>query len=92
MLAHYKVLELKLLPGGKYLVASAKDSCSYRFFILLFCLDHPNGYHALARAPMRSRAYNIHAKYMKHDCGNGPEYGIMIAYVWRSFRAGAPAK
>lgn len=91
MLAHYKVLELKLLPGGKYLVASVKDSCSYRFFIVVFCLDHPQGYQALARAPTKSRAYNLQAKYMTYDSGSGPEQGIMIAYVRRTFKADGPA-
>lgn len=92
MLAHYKVLELKLLPGGKYLIASVKDSCSYRFFIMVFCLDHPKGHQALARAPTKSRAYNLQAKYMTLDSGSGPEQGIMIAYVRRGFKADGPAK
>lgn len=92
VLAHYKVLELKLLPGGKYLVASVKDSCSYRFFIMVFCLDHPNGYQALARAPTKSRAYDLQAKYVTYNSGSGPEQGIMIAYIHRTFAANGPAK
>ncbi|RDB19512.1 hypothetical protein Hypma_013479 [Hypsizygus marmoreus] len=86
-LAHYNVLDLKLLPGGKYLIASVKDSSSYRFFIVVFCLDHPKGPHAMARLPTRARAYYMQAKYMKYQ---GQDV-IMLAYVIRTFEDGGPA-
>ncbi|RDB19504.1 hypothetical protein Hypma_013473 [Hypsizygus marmoreus] len=84
---HYHVLDLQLLPGGKYLLASVKDSSSTRFFIIVFCLDHPKGPHPLARLPTRSRAYHMQAKYMKFE----GKHVIMVAYNIRAFEGGAPA-
>ncbi|GLB43621.1 hypothetical protein LshimejAT787_1401330 [Lyophyllum shimeji] len=82
---HYHVLDMKLLPGGKYLVASVRDA--YRFFIVLYCLDHPKGPHALARFATQMKAFNLQAKYMTFQ----GKPVIMIAYVRRSFHDGGPA-
>lgn len=84
MMAHYQVLDMKLLPGGKFLVASVKDSSNYHFYIVIFTLDHPKGPRALARVPTHVKAFHLQAKYMKH---NGVQ-GVMIAYVRRTFRDG----
>jgi hypothetical protein len=86
--AHYKVLEMKLLPGGKYLIASVKDAYSYRFFVIVYHLDHPNGYQALARAPTHGKAFDLQAKYNMVD----GEQGILIAFVRRRFQSRGPAK
>ncbi|KAJ6520192.1 hypothetical protein C8R45DRAFT_52401 [Mycena sanguinolenta] len=81
---HHRVAEMRLLPGGKFLVASLRDSSSHRYYITLFCLDHPKGNRAVARVPTLSKAYDLQAKYMKY---NGA-HGIMIAYTRRRFRNG----
>ncbi|KAF8079203.1 hypothetical protein FPV67DRAFT_1616907 [Lyophyllum atratum] len=82
---HYHVLDMKLLPGGRYLIASVRDA--YRCFIVVYCLDHPNGPHALARFPTQMKAFNLQAKYMNYQ----GKPVIMIAYVRRSFQEGGPA-
>ncbi|KAF7303113.1 hypothetical protein MKEN_01274800 [Mycena kentingensis (nom. inval.)] len=79
--AHHRTLEMSLLPGGKFLIASVRDLASYRYYLTLFSLDHPDGPRAVARLPTKSKAYDLHAKYFKYD----GKQGIMIAYTRRSF-------
>ncbi|KAJ7651602.1 hypothetical protein DFH06DRAFT_548148 [Mycena polygramma] len=84
MKSHHRVLDMKLLPGGKFLLASVRDLASHWYYITLFSLDHPKGNRAVARVPTTSRAYDLQAKYMKY---NGT-HGIMVAYTRRMFRNG----
>lgn len=84
--ASLQVLDMKLLPGGKYLVASIRDR--YRFFIALYHLDHPCGPHILARCQTPTKADQLQAKYLKYQ----EKPVIMIAYVCRVLEEGGPAK
>ncbi|KAG6883953.1 hypothetical protein C0993_002530 [Termitomyces sp. T159_Od127] len=84
--ASLEVLDMKLLPGGKYLIASVRDD--YRFFIALYHLDHPRGPHILARCQTPTKAYKLQAQYMRYE----GKPVIMIAYVCRVLQEGAPAK
>jgi len=84
----YKIIDLKLLPGGKFLVASAKDRCNYRFYILLFALDLMHGSRLIARLPTFFKAYDLQVQYM--DYRSRP--GIMVSYTRRRFQNGAPIK
>ncbi|KAE9401917.1 hypothetical protein BT96DRAFT_572810 [Gymnopus androsaceus JB14] len=79
--AFNEVLEMKLLPGGQYMVASVKDSSSRRFYICIFCLDHPEpNYPPLARLPVPSKAFNLEARFLPHE----GRQGITIMYSQRS--------
>ncbi len=82
----YKIIDLKFLPGGKFLVASAKDRLNYRFYILVYALDVMYGSRLLARLPTYFKVYDLQARYM--DYGNRP--GIMISYTRRRFKYGVP--
>lgn len=82
----YKIIDLKLLPGGKFLIASAKDRCNYRFYILVYALDLMFGSRLIARLPTFFKVYDLQAKYM--DYRKRP--GIMISYTRRRFQNGAP--
>ncbi|KAJ7897250.1 hypothetical protein B0H14DRAFT_398673 [Mycena olivaceomarginata] len=82
--AHHRVLDMKLLPGGKFLIASVRDLSSHRYYITLFSLDHPQGNRAVARVPTISKAYDLQAKYMKYKGA----HGIMVAYTRRTFKNG----
>ncbi|KAJ6609327.1 hypothetical protein B0H10DRAFT_1954660 [Mycena sp. CBHHK59/15] len=82
--AHHRVLDMQLLPGGKFLVASVRDLSSHRYYITLFSLDHPKGNRAVARVPTVSKAYDLQAKYIKF----GETQGIMVAYTRRTFKNG----
>ncbi|KAJ6601456.1 hypothetical protein DFH09DRAFT_564208 [Mycena vulgaris] len=84
MEAHHRVLDMKLLPGGKFLIASVRDLSSHRYYITLFSLDHPKGNRAVARVPTISKAYDLQAKYMKYKGA----HGIMISYTRRTFKNG----
>jgi hypothetical protein len=79
-----QVLAMKVLPGGKYLVASVGDSEGHRYAIIVYVLDHPTrGSVALAKTPTKSKAYNLQAKYMTWD----EVQGISIAYIRRKFKS-----
>ncbi|KAJ6575495.1 hypothetical protein B0H19DRAFT_1128980 [Mycena capillaripes] len=82
--AHHRVLDMRLLPGGKFLIASVRDLSSHRYYITLFSLDHPKGNRAVARVPTISKAYDLQAKYMKYKGA----HGIMVAYTRRTFKRG----
>ncbi|KAJ7492263.1 hypothetical protein FB451DRAFT_1122988 [Mycena latifolia] len=84
MEAHHRVLDMRLLPGGKFLIASVRDLSSHRYYITLFSLDHPKGNRAVARVPTISKAYDLQAKYMKYRGA----HGIMVAYTRRTFKNG----
>lgn len=75
---------MKLLPGGKYLLASVRDLSNQRYFVTLFSLDHPKGSRAIARAPTEVKAYDIQAKYTKYR----GKHCIMVAYLRRRFLNG----
>ncbi|THU89910.1 hypothetical protein K435DRAFT_676883 [Dendrothele bispora CBS 962.96] len=79
--ACYQVLEMILLPGGKFLVASVTDFRRTRFFIQVFSLDHPSheGKYALAKRPVTTKAFNLRAKFMKYK----GKQGIMIMFSMR---------
>ncbi|KAG6816463.1 hypothetical protein H0H93_008063, partial [Arthromyces matolae] len=83
--ATLEVLDMALVPGGKFLVASVRDN--WRFFVALYHLDHPKGPHVIARFPTLTKAYKLHARYMnfKADYQDEPEPVIMIAFVCRYF-------
>ncbi|KAG6871198.1 hypothetical protein C0992_011539, partial [Termitomyces sp. T32_za158] len=69
---------MKIIPGGKYLVASIGDE--RLFFISVFDLDHPTTPKLLFSYRIRGKAYQLQAKYMRyHD-----RPVVMIAYVCRA--------
>lgn len=84
----YKIIDLKLLPGGKFLVASAKDRSNFRFYILVYALDIVYGSRLVARLPTFFKVYDLQARYM--DYKNRP--GIMLSYTRRRFKNGFPSK
>lgn len=83
---HYEVLDMSLLPGGKYMVASVKDRGSYRYYLMLYILDHPSGPQAISRIQTFAKAFRLQTRYMKV----GDEYGIVITFVRRRFNNGGP--
>ena len=82
---HHKVQDMFILPGGKYLVASVRDDDGYRYHIMLYALDHPQGHRAIARFPIEVKAYHLYARYMKFK----GKSGIIITYATRAFADGA---
>ncbi|KAF4573448.1 hypothetical protein EYR36_007963 [Pleurotus pulmonarius] len=75
------IVEMKLLPGGKYLVASETDEEGYRYSIAVWLLDDAHGPRVLARANMEVKVFNLQAKYTKYQGQNG----IMVSAVRRKF-------
>lgn len=81
--AHDEIIEMKLLPGGKYLVASAKGLGMDDYSLMVFLLDHPSGLTVpLARLDTVTKAFDLQAKYMSYK---GVQ-GIIIAYARKDFR------
>jgi hypothetical protein len=69
-----------VLPGGKYLVASACNLAKTHYSLVVYVLDHRiRGIVPLAETPVRGKAYNICAKYMSVE--GTPS--ILIGYIRR---------
>ncbi|KAG7446726.1 uncharacterized protein BT62DRAFT_83554 [Guyanagaster necrorhizus] len=81
-----KVLEVSLLPGGKYLVASMADVKDYRYYLAIFDVDETPAErnNLLAKIALPSRAYHLRAKFMHYQ----GEQRIMIFYVRRGYPTG----
>ena len=77
------VLEMTLLPGGQYLVASVTDKSRTRFAIDLYTTDFAfRAGFPVARFEVPSKAFHLRAKYL--TVRGRP--GIAVAYVRRDFR------
>lgn len=66
-LEHIPLYDVKLLPGGRYVVASSYDT--QRWSILIRLLEHPKAnarQFPFVAVPTESRAYEIQAKYMPY--------------------------
>ncbi|KAG2365473.1 hypothetical protein BDR07DRAFT_1398686 [Suillus spraguei] len=78
--AHRHILSMVVLPGGKYLVASACNLAKTHYSLVVYVLDHRiRGIVPLAETPVRGKAYNICAKYMNVE--GTPS--ILIGYIRR---------
>ncbi|KAI1792042.1 hypothetical protein LXA43DRAFT_1009034, partial [Ganoderma leucocontextum] len=78
-----KVLEMALLPGGQYLVASVKDRNPTRHSIEVFASDfqYSVGF-PFARFTTPTKAFHLRAKYLTiHG-----QPGIATAYIRRDYR------
>ncbi|KAG5222360.1 Fbox floxuridine [Salix suchowensis] len=75
------IVEMKLLPGGKYLVVSETDEEGFRYSISVWLLDDAHGPRVLARTHMDVKVFNLQAKYTRYQGQNG----IMVSFVRRKF-------
>ncbi|KAK0444549.1 uncharacterized protein EV420DRAFT_1002452 [Desarmillaria tabescens] len=82
-----KVLEVALLPGGKYLVASMADVKNYQYYLAVFDADETpeTRNNLLAKIILPSRAYQLRARFMHYQ----GEQRIIVFYVRRGFPSGA---
>jgi hypothetical protein len=63
--AHRHILSMVVLPGGKYLVASACNLARTNYSLVVYVLDHRiSGIVPLAETPVRGKAYFLCAKFM----------------------------
>ncbi|TFK41980.1 hypothetical protein BDQ12DRAFT_349602 [Crucibulum laeve] len=77
-----RVLDMKIVPGGKFLIASVFNPAIYCFSIRVYALDHPHGPRALTQYKTFSRAEQIQAKYAVYE----GRQGIMIAFVRKRYQ------
>ncbi|KAG1742714.1 uncharacterized protein EDB91DRAFT_1127657 [Suillus paluster] len=78
--AHRHILSMVVLPGGKYLVASACNLAKTHYSLVVYVLDHRiSGIVPLAETPVKGKAYHICAKYMNVE--GTPS--ILIGYIRR---------
>ncbi|KAG7442498.1 uncharacterized protein BT62DRAFT_936055 [Guyanagaster necrorhizus] len=79
-----QIFELKLVLGGKYLVASVVNHVYRQFQIVIVNLEHPeeDGVRPVLYIPVRARASHLDAKYMTYH----GQPGIMVSYVCRSWK------
>ena len=81
--AQRKVLEMALLPGGQYLVASVKDRNPTRHSIEVFASDfHYSMGFPFARFNTPTKAFHLRVKYLTFH----GQPGIAIAYIRRDYR------
>ncbi|KAM5538424.1 hypothetical protein V8D89_008026 [Ganoderma adspersum] len=81
--AQRKVLEMALLPGGQYLVASVKDRNPTRHSIEVFASDfHYSMGFPFARFNTPTKAFHLRVKYLTFH----GQPGIVIAYIRRDYR------
>jgi hypothetical protein len=73
------VMSMKIVPGGKYIVASIREGTN-RYALVLLMMEHRvKTAYPVAKIATASKAYKLEAKYMRY----GTEMGIMISYVRR---------
>jgi hypothetical protein len=73
------VMSMKIVPGGKYVVASVREGVN-RYALVLLMMEHRvKMAYPVAKIETPSKAYKLDAKYMRYD----DEMGIMISYVRR---------
>jgi hypothetical protein len=77
--AYADVMSMKIVPGGKYVVASVREGTN-RYGLILFMMEHRvKTAYPVAKLATPSKAYKLEAKYMRYE----NEMGIMISYVRR---------
>jgi len=73
------VMSIKIVPGGKYVVASIREGAN-RYALMLLMMEHRvKTAYPVAKIVIPSKAYKLDAKYMRYET----EMGIMISYVRR---------
>ncbi|KAI9513405.1 hypothetical protein F5148DRAFT_1145395 [Russula earlei] len=73
------VMSMKIVPGGKYVVASIREGTN-RYALMLLMMEHRvKTAYPVAKISIPSKAYKLEAKYMSYRS----EMGIMISYVRR---------
>jgi hypothetical protein len=73
------VMSMKIVPGGKYVIASVREGAN-RYALVLLMMEHRvKTAYPVAKIATPSKAYKLEAKYMRY----GAEMGIMISYVRR---------
>ncbi|KAH6917091.1 hypothetical protein BKA70DRAFT_1251332 [Coprinopsis sp. MPI-PUGE-AT-0042] len=85
---HYRLTDMYLLPGGRYLITSCQTLDKEHFHLAVWALDHPAGPRELARIPTLAEAFRLEAKVMNLLDG---EQGLIIAYVRRIFNTPQPS-
>ncbi|KAA1474520.1 hypothetical protein DENSPDRAFT_841118 [Dentipellis sp. KUC8613] len=76
--AHHKVLSMRMLPGGHYMIALVHDSKEKTYALTLFVMGHQvSSARRIAQWLVETKPYLIEAKYMSHM----DDTGIMIAYA-----------
>jgi hypothetical protein len=75
--ANADVMSLKIVPGGKYIVASIREGKN-RYALMLLMMEHRvKVAYPVAKIAVSTKAYKLDAKYMRYKT----EMGIMISYV-----------
>jgi hypothetical protein len=77
--AYADVMSMKIVPGGKYVIASVREGTN-RYALMLFMMEHRvKTAYPVAKMPTPSKAYKLEAKYMRYET----KMGIVISYVRR---------
>ncbi|KAI0667315.1 hypothetical protein C8Q78DRAFT_982369 [Trametes maxima] len=80
-LAYHRVLEMALLPGGRYLVASVGDLHGQRYSLVVYAIDTFGRSRPIAKTDTKTKAYSIRAKYVTLK----GQKSVAIAYLRREY-------
>jgi len=81
---HGEVMSMKIVPGGKYVIASIREGTN-RYALMLLMMEHRvKTAYPVAKIAIPSKAYQLEAKYMRYQ----GEMGIMISFVRREPKHG----
>ncbi|CDO69108.1 hypothetical protein BN946_scf185042.g10 [Trametes cinnabarina] len=79
--AHHRVLDMVMVPGGRYLVASVTNRSEEIYSLLVFAIDIQGHFRALAKTDTATKAYDIRAKYVTVR----GEQSLAITYLRRDY-------
>ncbi|KAI0375985.1 hypothetical protein BV20DRAFT_960081 [Pilatotrama ljubarskyi] len=79
--AYHRVLEIALLPGGRYLVASVSDFTGQRYSLVVYALDSFSRSRPIAKTDTGTKAYGLRAKYVTIK----GQKSVAIAYIRREY-------
>lgn len=79
--ANYRMVEMKQLPGGQYLVASVTTPGENQYSLVVYRMDTMGSARAVAAIDTVAKAYSIQAKYMSIQ----GKQSIVIAFLRREY-------
>ncbi|KAI8974769.1 hypothetical protein BD414DRAFT_424052 [Trametes punicea] len=79
--AYHRVLEMVLLPGGRYLVASVTDPSEEQYSLVVYTVDPPALSKPIAKTGTEMKAYALRAKFVTIK----GQKSLAIAYIRRTY-------
>ncbi|KAI9068436.1 hypothetical protein FKP32DRAFT_1561741 [Trametes sanguinea] len=79
--SHHRVLEMVLVPGGRYLIASVTDPTETTYSLVIFTVDVHRRCRPIAKTDTQTKAYGIRVKFATVK----GEKSLAVAYLRREY-------